>query len=389
MIRSTAQRTILSNARLVTPTGVLKGQDVLVSEGRIEAVVPTGSETEGELVNLLGRTLFPGFIDTQVNGGGGALFNSEPTLESIRTISRAHARFGTTGLLPTLISDELEVIEAGLTAVSKAIDHGEPGILGIHIEGPFINEARRGVHSAEKIRRLTMEMVEQLKPLAEGATLLTLAPEQVEPGMIAALVAKGFIVSAGHSAASYAEVRRALGEGLRGFTHLFNAMSPFTAREPGMVGAALDHDQAYCGLIADGVHVSDAALRLAFRAKGPGRLMLVTDAMPPLGTDLDHFDLLGETVSVNHGVCRDGRGALAGSSLDMASALRHFLSVSGCGLAEVARMASTTPAQFLGLAGIRGAIAEGQAADFAILDEGLRPVATIIAGATVWPGRDA
>ncbi len=387
MIHRPENLTALVNARVVTPDGIADGLAVMVRDGRIESLVPVDQTGDAEIIDLLGRHLLPGFIDTQVNGGGGVLFNDAPTVETVEALARAHATFGTTALLPTLVSDTLDVIERGLAAVDAAIVSGVPGVLGIHIEGPFINEERRGVHSAEKLQALTDGALERLAPLAHGPTLITLAPEQVAPGRVAALVEKGFIVSAGHSAATFTDVEVAISEGLSGFTHLYNAMSPLTGREPGMVGAGLVHDSTWCGVIVDRVHVADASIDVALRCKGPDRLMLVTDAMPPVGTDLESFELLGQPITVRDGICRDARGALAGSRLDMAAALRNIMAATGCDLAAAARMASTTPAGFLGVARQRGAIAPGRVADFAILDRDLSPVATLIGGRTVWSAR--
>lgn len=384
MIRDTDTPTALINARVVTPDGVRDDLAVCLRQGRIEALATSGIPDDADVIDLLGRYLLPGFVDVQVNGGGGVLFNDAPTMDSLRTMTRAHAAFGTTAMLATLISDDLEVVERGREAVDAAIAAGLPGLLGLHIEGPFINEARRGVHDAAKIRALTAPVLEQLRPLEHGPTLITVAPECLEPGMVRRLVERGFTVSAGHSAATGAELVASIDEGLSGITHLFNAMSPLGSREPGMVGAALDSEAAYCGLIADGVHVSDTSVRIAWRCKGRDRMVLVTDAMPPVGTQLEHFELLGANVSVVDGICRDERGALAGSCLDMASAVRNIRRITGCSLSDAAVMASTTPAAFLGITGERGAIATGLAADFAILDHDLRPVATIIGGRTAW-----
>jgi N-acetylglucosamine-6-phosphate deacetylase len=234
-----------------------------------------------EVVDLGGDYLVPGFIDTQVNGGGGV----------------AHRPFGTTGLLPTLISDELDVIRQGLEAVEEAIRTAIPGVLGIHIEGPFLNEERRGVHDARKLRQLTREIVDELEPLPSGKTLLTLAPETIHPDLVTELTRKGFIVCGGHSNASQEQVKQALEHGMRGFTHLFNAMSQLTAREPGVVGQALADPDSWCGIIADGHHVSATALEIAWRCKGSDRLMLVSDAMPPVGSQDKEFFLMGKRVT--------------------------------------------------------------------------------------------
>lgn len=384
MIVSANAMTAITNARVVTPEAIREDLAICVRGGRIVDLVPQDQVGDAQIIDLLGQYLLPGFIDTQVNGGGGRLFNDEPTAETVKVLTRAHARFGTTGLMATLVSDDLSVVERGRVAVDEALRSGDRTVVGLHIEGPFINTERRGVHDAAKIRQLTTAIANRLQPLDNGPTLITVAPETVEPGTIRALVDKGFIVAAGHSAARYDDIAAAVDEGLTGFTHLYNAMSQLTVREAGVVGAALDLEQTWAGLIADGVHVADASARIALRCKGPDRLMLVTDAMPPVGTDMATFELLGETVDVANGICRDRRGALAGSCLDMAMAVRRMMAMTGCDLVAAATMAASTPARFLGLERERGAIRPGLAADFAILDRDLRPVATITGGLTAW-----
>ena len=338
-----------------------------------------------EIIDLGGNYLLPGFVDIQVNGGGGVLLNDSPDLEGVKTIASAHQQFGTTGLLPTLISDDLEVISKGLAAVSEAIEVGVPGVLGIHIEGPFLNLDRRGIHDASKIRQLTREIIAGLEPLKTGCTLITIAPETVEPELVRQLSEKGFIICAGHTNASYEEASVAIDNGISGFTHLYNAMSQLSAREPGVVGAAFDHDETWCGIIADGHHVSPASLRTAYRCKGADKLMLVTDAMPPVGSTENEFYLLGNRITVRDGVCIDANGTLAGAALDMISAVRIMKEATDCGLAEASAMASASPAAFLGLQGSIGTVEPGLRADFVIANEQLEVIQTIISGETVWP----
>jgi len=356
--------------------------EVVTRDAHILRVQTAGQERHAgtHIIDLRGDFLVPGFIDTQVNGGGGVLFNDQPTVEGIRTIAEAHRPFGTTGLLPTLISDELDVIRQALAATEEAIDRGIPGVLGIHVEGPFLNEERRGVHDASKLRRLTREIVDEMSPLANGCTLLTIAPETVEPDLITELTRKGFIVCGGHSNASQKQVGQALRHGMRGFTHLFNAMSQLTAREPGVVGQALADPDSWCGIIVDGHHVSPVSLEIAWRCKGVDRLMLVTDAMPPVGSPSQDFVLLGNRVTVRDGICLDENGTLAGTALDMASAVRNMARLTRCGFANACRMASATPAAFLGLADQRGSIEAGYCADFVIMDSDYQVKSTIIAG---------
>ena len=338
--------------------------------------IPAGTQ----VVDLAGGYLLPGFIDTQVNGGGGVLFNDHPTVEGIRAITEAHRPFGTTGLLPTLISDDLEVVKQALAAAGEAIERGIPGVLGVHIEGPFLNPERRGVHDAQKIRKLTREIIEALEPLNNGPSLLTLAPETIEAEWVAELTRKGFIVCCGHSNATQAQVKQALDQGLRGFTHLFNAMSPLTSREPGVVGQALADSGSWCGIIADGHHVAPVSLDVAFRCKGRDKLMLVTDAMPSVGSANHEFVLLGQRITVKDGVCLDERGTLAGAALDMATAVLNMSRLTSCSLADACTMASTTPATFLGIENERGRIEAGLYADLVIMDQQRQVRSTVIAG---------
>lgn len=370
--------TVLVNGKVLTPRG-FETAAVVIEHGRIAAVGP--APDGGDRVDLESRYLLPGFIDTQVNGGGGALFNDAPTVQAIAAIGAAHRRFGTTGFLPTLISDDLSTVAQAIAAVDAAMDQGVPGLLGIHIEGPFLSEDRKGIHDASKFRALDQAAFELLTSLKRGKTLVTLAPEVTTPQMIARLAAAGVTVAAGHTNADYDQVRAALAAGLRGFTHLFNAMSPLTSREPGAVGAALEDPASWCGVIVDGRHIHPAALRIAFRAKPHDRFVLVTDAMPSVGMASKTFTLQGRTVRVVDGVCVDEDGTLAGSDLDMASAVRNAVDLTGLSLETAAAMASAHPAAFLGLEAEVGAIAPGLRANLVEADDGLRVRRTWIDGA--------
>jgi N-acetylglucosamine-6-phosphate deacetylase len=370
----------LINGRVLTEDGFRDDLVVTVSDGRIASVEPRSSGLAGQIHDLGGRRLVPGFIDTQVNGGGGVLFNDCPTVDCIDAIGRAHRRFGTTGFLPTLISDDLSVIDSAITAVEDAMAQGVPGVLGIHIEGPFLNASRKGIHDASKFRTLDDRAVALLSRLKTGRTLVTLAPETTTPAMIRQLVEAGVTVAAGHTDADYATARAALAAGVTGFTHLFNAMSPLTNRKPGVVGAALEDLNSWCGLIVDGRHVDPVVLKLALRCRPHDRFMLVTDAMPSVGAAEDHFMLQGRRITVKDGVCLDPDGVLAGSDLNMAAAVRNACTMLDLGLEEAIGMASACPAAFLDLGGSHGRIAEGYAADFAVLNDDLTVAATWIAG---------
>ena len=371
--------TALLNGRMPTAQGFALA-NVLIEGARIVAVGPQPPEPAQHTVDLAGAYLLPGFIDTQVNGGGGVLFNDAPTVQSIATIGAAHRRFGTTGFLPTLISDDLATVDRAMRAVEDAIDAGVPGVLGIHIEGPFLSERRKGVHDASKFLELDDAAVRLLTSARAGRTLVTLAPETTTPQMIARLGASGVTVAAGHTNATYDQIGEALAAGVTGFTHLFNAMSPLASREPGAVGAALEDQGSWCGVIIDGRHIHPAVLKIAFRAKRHDRFMLVTDAMPSVGMIETSFQLQGRTIRVVDGVCVDEDGTLAGSDLDMMSAVRNAMDIAGLDLAVAAGMASANPAAFLGMDADYGAIAPGRKASLVVADQALNVVETWIDG---------
>jgi N-acetylglucosamine-6-phosphate deacetylase len=370
------------NGRVLTAEGLVSGTVVLISGSRIEALTNLEDSRcrDAVRVDLEGQLLLPGFIDVQVNGGGGVLFNDDPSLESIRAIGAAHRRFGTTGFMPTLISDDLDTIGQAIAAVQSALDSGVPGVLGIHIEGPFLNWARRGVHDEKHLRLLESGLVSLLCRLRSGRTLLTLAPEMTTTDMIAALAAAGVLISAGHSNATYTETTAAIAHGVRGFTHLFNAMARLEPRQPGIAGAALYDTGTWCGIIVDGHHVDPVMLKLALRCKRHDRFMLITDAMPPVGSSLSSFVLQGKTITVADGVCSDANGTLAGTALDMATAVRNAVSLLDLNIAEAARMASEYPAEFLGLGAELGRIAPGYRANLTLLNDELKVQRTWIEG---------
>jgi N-acetylglucosamine-6-phosphate deacetylase len=364
----------LTNARVLTPDGWRNDLAVLLDGERIVDLLPLSDPrvSAATVHDLHGAMLLPGFIDTQVNGGGGVLFNDAPTVETIRRIGAAHRRYGTTGFLPTLISDSVDVMRAALAAVEQALAEGVPGVLGIHLEGPYLAPARKGVHDPKFFHTPGSEELALLCAPHRGVRLLTLAPERVPSASIGALAAAGVIVCAGHTAADYATTHAALAAGARGFTHLFNAMTPLGSREPGVVGAALEDAGSWCGIIVDGHHVHPASLRVAIAAKPRGKMVLVTDAMPPVGAADPSYLLNGETITVKDGICQTAQGVLAGSALDMAGAVRNAVQMLGLPLDEAVRMASTYPAEFLGLGATHGRIAPDYQADLVALDDDFR-----------------
>jgi len=372
--------TALVNGRVLIGNEVRNDCCVVIDGGRIDEICaspPVGAD----VIDLGGEFLLPGFIDVQVNGGGGRLFNDDPSVETIAVIAAAHRRFGTTGLLPTLISDDFSIIERGIAAVDEAIAAGVPGVLGIHIEGPFLSKARRGIHLASMLQRFEDRFVELLSSARNGRTLVTVAPECVTPAQIGRLVQAGVIVSAGHSDADYETVRAALDAGMTGFTHLFNGMSQLTNREPGMVGAALEDRTTFAGLIVDGHHIHPASLRVAINAKGIDKLMLVTDAMPTVGADEQEFMLQGRAIQRDGDRLVSEDGVLAGSTLTMASAVANAIEQGRIGLSAAVEMASSSPAHFLGLGDQIGAIRAGFRADLIAMRDDFTVARSWIGGA--------
>ncbi len=332
----------------------------------------------------LAGTLVPGFIDVQVNGGGGALFNAAPSVECLKTIGQAHARFGTTGFLPTLITDDLGVMQAAADTVAEALAANTPGVLGIHFEGPHLSVPKKGVHPANFIRHISEAELAIFSREDLGTKVVTLAPENVAPEVIRTLVDSGVRVCLGHSNADYDTVIKALEAGASGFTHLFNAMSPMDSRAPGMVGAALESQSAWCGLIVDGHHVHPASAKVAIAAKPKGKVMLVTDAMPPVGMDDNaSFELFGTQVIRKGDRLNAVTGELAGCVLDMVGAVNNSVAMLGVSREEALRMAAKYPAEFIGHRQ-RGVFRVGAKADMVLLDQDNRVAQTYIDGHLVY-----
>jgi N-acetylglucosamine-6-phosphate deacetylase len=393
----------LINATLWTGERESRRTAVLVEHGIVQSLVADDAlPAHVRIRDLGGGLLAPGLIDLQVNGGGGLLFNDAPTVATLARIAAAHRRRGTTSLLPTLISDSRPARAAAREAVVAAITAGEAGILGLHLEGPHLNPSRAGVHDPRWLTAPDAADCALMAPLPVGRTLVTLAPEMVSDRLITELAGQGVRLLAGHSEAGYDRVLTALAAGVSGFTHLFNAMPAPAGRLPGIVGAALDDRDSWCCLIGDGHHLHDAILRLAWRAKPPGRVLLVSDAMPPVGgfekgSPVGGFESgspvggggapsfrLGErTIIAADGRCVTADGRLAGSAADLASAVRHCVRQAGIPLEDALCMASTWPAEFLGLGDRLGRIAPGYPADFVQLDEALRVRETFVGGRPV------
>ena len=354
---------------------------ILIERGTIQRIVPRDQSAEGWPTETMpaGTVLAPGFIDLQVNGGGGILLNDEPTPEAMRAIARAHRRYGTTSCLPTLISDTSAKARAAIAA-AKSLD-GADGILGLHLEGPFISRSRPGIHREDRIVPATNGDLDWLGELsALGSSMVTLAPECVPVGFVKALASSGIRVSVGHSEVGADVLNRAIDEGLSGVTHLFNAMPPMSARDPGIVGVALTDQRLTTGIIVDGIHVDPLVVRAAFLAKGRSNIALVSDAMPTVGSEQDHFELMGRAIRLQHGRLTSENGTLAGAHLDLASAVKNAVMLVGLSFDDALRAASFVPARFLGIEHQRGTLREGARADIVALTANLDVLTTWMAG---------
>ena len=371
---------VFYGARLFDGERFLDDHALVVDSGSIRALVDLEDRPRGgQEIDLGGGVLAPGFIDWQINGGGGVLFNAEPTVEAIARIAHAHRKEGVTGFLPTVVTDAPDVLAAALTAARKA--HVRvPGALGVHVEGPFIDPRRKGVHPAEFIRPMRETDAEALIAMRAGAMVVTLAPASAPLELIARLAHAGIVVSLGHSEATAEEASSVFDAGARAATHLFNAMSQLNSRAPGVVGAALSDPRVICGLIADGEHAHPAAYRAALAAKGPAGIALVSDAMPAAAGGPDSFELQGRRVRRVGSKLVDENGTLAGAAITMPDAVRYVAMTLGLPLAAALTMATLTPARLLGLDGRIGRLAPGFAADLVHLTDALDVVGVWVGG---------
>lgn len=367
---------------LISADKVFDGQQFLtdvtveIAEGKIVAIhnkkMPEASYYKGILT--------AGFIDYHVNGGGGLLFNFTPEVNTLKTMLLAHAKFGTTALLPTLITDDLETMKSAAEAVADAISSEISGILGIHFEGPHLSVPKKGVHIESFIRPISEAEHSLFSRVDLGIKLITLAPENVSDVDIKTLVSNDVKVSLGHTNADYDRAVSAIDSGADGFTHLFNAMSPFTSREPGVLGAALASDNAWCGIILDGHHMHYSSAKIAHKAKPKGKLLIVTDAMSTIGSNQENFDFFGIEVIKQGDRLATQEGTLAGSALDMVTAVKNAVNEVGIELAEALNMASLYPAEYLGISDNSGNIQVGKQADLIIINDQFQVTNTWIAG---------
>jgi N-acetylglucosamine-6-phosphate deacetylase len=315
-----------------------------------------------EIQKLNGGILSPGFIDLQVNGGGGKLFNNSPDKESLNAIIEAHQHFGTTSIMPTVISDSLNVLKRCATTISEEIESNK-SLLGVHIEGPFFNVKYRGVHQKQYINTINSDYLNLFESLQDFPVMLTLAPECISTKQLKHLKSLGFKILAGHTDASYDQLEEAIKYGLDGFTHLFNAMGQISAREPGVVGSALTFDNATASIIVDLHHVHPSLIQMAYKQKPQGKLFFVSDSMATIHHGEPSFELYDEVVSESNGRIINSEGKLAGSSITQIDAIKNAYQSCNIPLNEALAMASRYPAEYLGVANYLGSLESGYRAD--------------------------
>ncbi len=385
-------KTLIHGGDAYTPDGLIHDAAVLVDGESIVAVGPqTQVRSTGAFdveLDAHGGVIAAGFIDLQINGAGGRFLTDDPTVEAVQEMARTVARYGCTSFLPTVITSNFQTMLAAVRAVHEANEQTTDGarVLGVHLEGPFINPEASGVHDSAFIRPPSQDDLDTLwEASGGGIKLMTLAPEMPGAGeLIRAAGRYGIAVAVGHTRADYSQMMEAVAAGAGLATHLFNAMGGLTARDPGATGAVLASTDFMASLIADGYHVHPAMMELALRTKGPEGLVLVTDAMPPMGTDLTEFSLYGETVTVRDGACFMADGTLAGSVLTMDRAVRNMSDLVDAPVEDALRMASSNPASVIGEGDVRGTIEVGKAADIVVMDSELNVTATIVGGRTVY-----
>ncbi|NRB17019.1 MAG: N-acetylglucosamine-6-phosphate deacetylase [Rhodobacteraceae bacterium] len=344
---------------------------------RVEKADPTMARSPGLLAT---KILAPGFIDIQINGAGDVMFNDAPSLRTIRTMCHAARKGGTAYLLPTFTTASNQSFSKAIDAVRDALREAVPGVLGLHLEGPFLSPEKPGIHPPEFIRPLEADDVALLRRATTGIRLITLAPEEDKIGAVMALASAGWVVFAGHSNATADQMQQAEKQGLSGATHLFNAMSQITVREPGVAGAIINSPTAVAGIIADGHHVHWLNIKMAFDMMGPERLILVTDAMPTLAGQTKRFEIAGNKITLCDGRLVDKNGTLAGAHLAMDQAVQHMVNFLGIDTGDAIKMASAAPAGALGLAGELGKIKPGFRASFTLLDQGLNARGVVVDG---------
>lgn len=373
----------LTQGRIYTGHDILDGYAVVISDAHIQQVCPVEQLPSSiEIVDLKGAILAPGFIDLQLNGCGGVMFNDDPKDVSVKTLEimqKANERSGCTSYLPTLITSSDDLMKQAISVMQDYLKKNQNQALGLHLEGPYISKEKKGTHNPAFIRTPDSTMLDYLAAHADAITKITLAPEMVSAQDIQKLSKAGIVVSAGHSNSTYEQARAGFAAGIRFATHLYNAMPVIAGRTPGLMGAIFDTPEIYAGIIADGHHVAWASIRNAKRLKGD-KLILVTDATAPAGTNMDHFLFAGKTIYYRDGICVDENGTLSGSALTMIEAVANSVEHAGIPLDEALRMASLYPARAIGVDSRLGSIEPGKVANLTAFTKDYKIITTIVNG---------
>ncbi|WP_375750794.1 N-acetylglucosamine-6-phosphate deacetylase [Vibrio sp. HN007] len=370
----------LTNCRIFTGSDVLDNHAVVIDGMNIKAVCPADEvPSDVEIKDLNGAYLSPGFIDLQLNGCGGVMFNDEINAETLQIMHLANLKSGCTSYLPTLITSSDEDMRLAVEAEKEYQSRYPNQSLGLHLEGPYLNVMKKGIHNPDYIRRSDKEMIDFMCENSEYITKVTLAPEQNDHEHISRLKEAGIVVSIGHTNATYAEARKGIEAGMTFATHLFNAMTPMVGREPGVVGAVLDSSEVYAGIIADGYHVDYANIRLAHKIKGE-KLVLVTDATAPAGANMEYFIFVGKKVYYRDGKCIDENGTLGGSAVTMIESVQNCVEHVGIALDEALRMATLYPAKAIGVENRLGRVKKDMIANLTIFDSSYNVRATVVNG---------
>ena len=358
----------ITGSKLFNGIDFIEHKALLIEDQHIAGIVNKDAiPTDFQVKKLDGGILSPGFIDLQVNGGGGKLFNNSPDKESLNTIISAHQYFGTTSIMPTVISDSLNILQKCTDTISNEIDNNH-SLLGIHIEGPFFNVKYRGVHQKQYINTINASYLNLFETLDKFPVMLTLAPECISIKQLKHLKSLGFKILAGHTDASYDQLEEAVKYGLDGFTHLFNAMGQISAREPGVVGSAFDFDETSASIIVDLHHVHPSLINLSFKQKPKGKLFFVSDSMATINHGEPSFELYDEVVSESNGRIINSEGKLAGSSITQIDAIKNAYQKCSIPLESAISMATLYPAEYLGVSDYIGQLKKGYRADLAHFD---------------------
>ena len=358
----------ITGSKLFNGIDFIEHKALLIDDQHIAGIVNEDAiPTDFQVKKIEGGILSPGFIDLQVNGGGGKLFNNSPDKESLNTIISAHQYFGTTSIMPTVISDSLNILQKCTDTISNEIDNNH-SLLGIHIEGPFFNVKYRGVHQKQYINTINASYLNLFETLDKFPVMLTLAPECISIKQLKHLKSLGFKILAGHTDANYDQLEEAIKYGLDGFTHLFNAMGQISAREPGVVGSAFDFDETSASIIVDLHHVHPSLINLSFKQKPKGKLFFVSDSMATINHGEPSFELYDEVVSESNGRIINSEGKLAGSSITQIDAIKNAYQKCSIPLESAISMATLYPAEYLGVSDYIGQLKKGYRADLAHFD---------------------